>query len=103
MISDILQEMKQKQTILDYRVILRQDKSVGTNQSCYVASCPTLGVTDDGQTPQEALDNLKSTIEFHLECLQKEGKEIPVDQPREELLTTTQISFPTTSYTRFAM
>lgn len=94
--------MKQQKTILDYRVVLRPDKRLGSNKSCYVAFCPTLGVVDDGDTPQEALDNLQNTILFHVECLQKEHQEIPVDRPNEELVTNTQISFSSTQYTRFA-
>jgi len=94
--------MKQQKSILDYRVILRLDKSLGSKKSCYVAFCPTLGVADDGATPQEAIDNIQGTIAFHIECLQKERKEIPVDKPNEELVTNTQVPFSPTSYTRFA-
>ncbi|MCE7897615.1 MAG: hypothetical protein DPW11_03330 [bacterium] len=95
--------MKQQKTVLDYRVILRLDKSLGSKKACYVAYCPTLGVVDDGPTPQEALDNIQSTIAFHVECLQKEHKEIPVDKPNEELVTNTQVPFQVTPYTRFAV
>lgn len=95
--------MKQQKTVLDYRVVIRQDKSLGSKKSCYVAFCPTLGVADDGENPQEALDNLQSTIAFHVESLQKEHKEIPVDKPSEELVTNTQVPFTPTPYTRFAV
>lgn len=95
--------MKQQKTILDYRVILRPDKRLGSKKSCYVAFCPTLGVVDDGDTPQEAIDNIQGTIAFHIECLQKERKEIPVDRPNEELVTNTQVPFSPTLYTRFAV
>jgi len=61
---------------------LRPDKRSNSKKSCYVAFCPTLGgVVDDGDNPQEALDNIQSTIAFHIDCLQKEHKEIPVDRP----------------------
>jgi len=93
----------QKKTILDYRVILKPDESLDSKKSCYVAFCPTLGVVDDGPTPQEALKNIKSTIIFHLECLQKEHKEIPVDNPNEEMVTNTQVPFSPNSLTRFAI
>lgn len=80
-----------KKHILDYRVIVKPDYRTGSNESCYVATCPTLGIADDGDTVEEALDNIRSTITFHLECLQEEGKEIPVDKPQEELVTSTQV------------
>jgi len=92
----------QKKYDLDYRVVVKPDKRTGSNKHCYVASCPTLGIADDGDTVEEALKNIRSLITFHLECLQKEGKEIPVDSPHEELVTNTQvqISFPSL---RFAL
>ncbi|MBU0978915.1 MAG: type II toxin-antitoxin system HicB family antitoxin [Patescibacteria group bacterium] len=93
----------QKKTVLDYRVILKPDKRLGSEQSCYVALCPTLGVADDGNTPQEAIANIRSTILFHLECLQKEDKEIPVDNPNEEMVTNTQIPFSLSPLTRLAI
>lgn len=95
--------MKQQKTVLNYRVILRPDIRLGSKKSCYVAFCPTLGLADDGDTPQEALDNIQGTIIFHVECLQKERKEIPVDRPNEELVTNTQVPFSPTLYTRFAV
>lgn len=86
----------QKKYILDYRVIVKPDKRTGSDKPCYVAYCPTLGVADDGDSVEEALDNIRSLIAFHLGCLQEEGKEVPVDNPHEELVTNTQIqvSFP---------
>lgn len=91
-----------KQQILDYRIILKPDKRIGKNNRCYVALCPTLGLADDGETAQEALANIKSTIIFHLDCLQKEHKEIPTDNLSEEQVTNTQIKFTPNSSTRFA-
>ena len=95
--------MKQSKMVLDYRVILRPDKRLGSKKSCYVAFCPTLGVVDDGDSPQQALDNIQSTMAFHIDCLQKENKEIPVDRPNEELVTNTRVPFFFTSHTRFAV
>ncbi len=92
----------QKKYDLDYRVVVKPDKRTGSGKRCYVATCPTLGIADDGDTVEEALKNIRSLIIFHLECLQKEDKEIPVDNPHEELVTNTQVqvSFPSL---RFAM
>ncbi len=93
----------QKKTVLDYRVILRPDTRTGSKKSCYVAFCPTLGVVDDGNSPQEALKNIQGTIGFHLESLQKERKEIPVDHPNEEMVTNTQVPFSPNAFTRFTV
>ncbi|HOZ02907.1 MAG TPA: type II toxin-antitoxin system HicB family antitoxin [Candidatus Woesebacteria bacterium] len=84
-------KMNNKKTILDYRVIVKPDKRTGSNKDCYVATCPTLGLTDDGTTVEEAISNVRQMIIFHLDCLEKEGREIPVDTPQSELVTSTQI------------
>ena len=93
----------QKKTILDYRVILKPERRIGSKKPCYVAFCPTLGVVDDGDGPQEALKNVRNTISFHLKCLQKERKEIPVDHPNEEMITNTQVPFSPDAFTQFAV
>ena len=93
----------QKKIILDYRVVLKPDNRLGSKKPCFVAYCPTLGVVDDGDTPQEALKNIGNTISFHLKCLQKEAKEIPVDKPNEEMVTNAQVSFSFNQLTRFAI
>jgi len=91
-----------KKYVLDYRVILKPDKRTGSNKPCFAAYCPTLGVVDDGDTVQEALKNIRKTIAFHLKCLQKEGEEIPVDKPNEELVANTQIELLLPSSFRFS-
>jgi len=93
----------QKQTVLNYRVILKSDNQTGSNKPCYVAHCPTLGVVDDGDDTKEALKNIKETIKFHLKSLQQEHKEIPVDYPNEEMIVNTQISFPRNTFAQFAV
>lgn len=91
-----------KDYALDYRVVVKPDKRLGSNRRCFVAYCPTLGVADDGDTVEEALANIHKTIAFHLKCLQEEKKEVPVDKPREELVTNTQVKLSFTSSPRFA-
>ena len=69
--------MATEKTVLNYRVIVEPDERTGTNESCFSAYCPTLGVADDGDTIDEALENIKEGIECYLEELEKEGKEVP--------------------------
>lgn len=90
-----------KKYALDYRVLVKPDKRLGSNKACFVVYCPTLGVVDDGNTVEEALDNIQKTIAFHLRCLQEEGKEVPVDKPSEELVTNTQVKLSFASAPRF--
>jgi len=90
-----------KDYILDYRLVVKPDKRSGSNRPCFVAYCPTLGVADDGDTIEEALENIRKTIIFHLKCLQEEGKEVPLDNPSEELVTNAQVKLSFTSFPRF--
>ncbi len=87
----------QNNYILDYRVVIKPDKRLNSNKLCFIALCPTIGVADDGETVQEALENIRKTIVFHLKCLQEENKEIPVDKPGEELVTNSQVKLSFTS------
>lgn len=69
--------MATEKTVLNYRVIVEPDERTGTNEPCFSAYCPTLGVADDGDTIDEALENIKEGIKCYLEALAKEGKEVP--------------------------
>ena len=86
---------------LDYRIIIKADKRLGSNDPCYVANCPTLGIADDGDTIEEAIVNIQKTIRFHLDCLKEEGHEIPVDQPQKELVTNARIDITTNNNLHF--
>jgi len=55
--------------ILSYRVIVKSDKQTGTGKSGYTALCPTLGVADDGDTIEEALNNVKGAIRTYVASL----------------------------------
>ena len=43
--------------VLNYRIIIEPDKQTGTGKPGFTAYCPTLGVADDGDTIEEALQN----------------------------------------------
>ena len=57
----------------DFKVILEPDESGG-----YVISCPSLpGCYSQGETPEEALENIKEAIALCLEDMESQGEEIP--------------------------
>ena len=57
----------------DFKVILEPDESGG-----YVISCPSLpGCYSQGQTPEEAMENIKEAIALCLEDMESQGEEIP--------------------------
>ena len=74
--------------IFNYRITVEPDTRIGTNESGYVACCPTLGLADGGDTIEEAIENIKKLIAFHVECLVKEKLSVPVDSEDEMVLTT---------------
>ncbi len=63
-------------------VIVREDRF-------YVAHCPELGVTSQGTTTEESLDNLKEAVTLYLRDDLEEQSRIPVERP---LVTTIDIA-----------
>lgn len=86
--------------VLSYRIIVSPDKQTGTGKPGYTAFCPTLGVADDGGTVEEALRNVKGAIQAYVNSLIEDKQVVPVDYPQQDIVTTTQISTP--SSLRFA-
>jgi len=86
--------MTKMNKILNYQVIIYPDKTVGSNKPCFTAFCPTLEIADSGKNIEEAFENIKSLIRFHLECLKKEKAPIPESfaLEKEGLITTAKVS-----------
>jgi len=80
--------------VLNYRIIVSPDTQTGTGKAGYTAFCPTLGVADDGDTIEEALGNVREAIQVYVESLVKDKKVVPVDQPQQDIVATTQIAAP---------
>ncbi len=61
------------QRIYDYKVLLEKEPTGG-----YVAICPSFnGCYSQGETIEEALENIKEAIELCIEDLEKLGEPIP--------------------------
>jgi len=62
-----------KKNLYDFKVIIEPDKSGG-----FVVNCPTLqGCYSQGDTIDEALENIKEAILLCLEDLESSGEKIP--------------------------
>ena len=62
-----------KKNIYDFKVIIEQDESGG-----FVVSCPSLqGCYSQGDTIDEALENIKEAILLCMEDLESIGEKIP--------------------------
>ena len=47
--------------------------TIWDEEGAYVSKCPELGVVSCGDTPKEALENLKEAVELYLENAKKLG------------------------------
>lgn len=80
--------------VLNYRITVTPDTQTGTNKPGYTALCPTLGVADDGDTIDEAIQNVRGAIQVFVNSLVEDGQPVPVDEPEHDVVTTTQINAP---------
>lgn len=58
-----------------FRVIIEQDED-----SVYIISCPSLkGCYSQGDTIEEAIENIKDAIRLHIEAREAPGEPIPIE------------------------
>ncbi len=53
-------------------------------EDMYVAQCPEVGTVSQGETPEEAVDNLKEATELYLE-------EFPLEEKKRPFITTFEV------------
>jgi len=64
-----------------YRIIIEQDED-----GVYIASCPALkGCYSQGDTIEEAIENIKDAIKLHIEARKIIGEPIPIEVLIEEV------------------
>lgn len=80
--------------VLNYRIIVTPDKQTGTGKAGFTALCPTLGVADDGDTIDEAIQHVKEAIQTYVDSLVADKQPVPTDDPGHDVVTTTQITTP---------
>lgn len=65
-----------------YKVIIEQDED-----GLFVASCPALqGCYTQGETYEEALENIKDAIRLHIEARRELGEPVPLESAIEEVM-----------------
>lgn len=77
--------------VLNYRIIVEPDEQTGTNKPGFTAFSPTLGVADDGNTIEEAIEHLQGAIQAYVNSLIQDRLPVPLDQPEKDIVTTAQI------------
>lgn len=79
--------------ILNYRIIIEKEK-YEDGSFVYVAYCPTLDISDYGDSVEGVLSSIRDGIELAVESLAKEGIEVPVDNIDEQIITSAKINIP---------
>lgn len=87
--------------LLNYRIII--DKETYEDGSLvYVAHCPTLGISDYGDTVEDVLKSIKEGIELAVKSLSKEKQEVPIDHVDDQIITSAKIYIPSNMPISFA-
>lgn len=88
--------------ILSYRVLV--EKEVYEDGSpVYVTQVPSLGISDYGETIEEALANTEKLVKFHVESLIEEGEAVPTpDDIKNIIITTSQVEISPAKKLAFA-
>ncbi|MCD6098639.1 type II toxin-antitoxin system HicB family antitoxin [bacterium] len=64
-----------------YTIVIEQDED-----GMYIASCPALqGCYTQGETFEEAVNNIKDAMRLHIEARNSLGERIPVERVVEEV------------------
>lgn len=79
--------------VLDYRIIIEPEK-YPDGSIVYVAYCPSLSISDYGDSIEEVLKSIKDGIELAVYCLIKDKKEVPIDDLDQQIITSTKINIP---------
>ncbi len=82
-----------EKNVLNYRIIIEKEK-YEDGSTVYVAYCPSLGISDYGDTVEDVLKSIKDGIKLAVESLAKEGKDVPIDHVEEQFITSAKINIP---------
>lgn len=86
-----MSKLKSNAKIFSYRVFIEKE-AYEDGSPVYVTHVPSLGISDYGETIEEALANTEKLIKFHIESLVEEGEVVPTsDDITNIIVTTTQV------------
>ena len=91
-----------QKNILNYRIIIEPEISEDGSR-VYVGFCPTLGISDYGDTVEDVLASMKDGIELAVESLTKEKKEVPVDDIERQIIASVTAKAPDNFQASFAV
>ena len=88
--------------VLNYRIIIEPETSGKKGKIVYVSYCPKLGISDWGNTVEQAIAHVREAIECHLESLAKHSEDIPQSDTDEYVVATARVKAPPGVHPSFA-
>ena len=82
-----------QKNVLNYRIIIEPETSEDGSR-VYVGFCPTLGISDYGDTVEDVLTSIRDGIELAVEALIKGKKEVPEDDIEQQIIASTRVNVP---------
>lgn len=79
-------------TVLNYRIIVEKETQ-DDGKIAYVTHVPTLGISDFGDSIDEALNYTKDGIKLYIETLMELKKPVPKPDTDESFMTIQKIEF----------
>ena len=79
--------------VTTYTTIIEKDTRTGSQQLCYTAYVPILGLATEADTLEGAQSEVKELIQFHLQSLIEEGQEIPIESA-DSVIAKSQVVLP---------
>lgn len=81
------------QQVTNYTVVIEKQKRLGTNNVCYMAYVPVLGIATDADTIEQLEKDITALIKFHVESLANEGETIPIET-KHTFVTRSEVMLP---------
>ena len=85
---------RQNKKYFEYRIVITPDVRIGSGERGFTALAPALGIATGGDSVEDALQNIRELIGFHMECLLKEKQPLPGEQSAADFITTTRVAVP---------
>ncbi len=82
-----------KQNVANYTILIEKQKRTGSDQLCYTAFVPILGIATEAETINDVQKQIKSLIQFHIESLVEEGEEVPIESG-QSIISKSQVNIP---------
>ena len=82
-----------KQKVANYTVIIEKQKRLGTENDCYMAFVPLLGIATEADSIEQVEKEIRDLIQFHVESLVEEGGEVPVET-EQAFITRSEVMLP---------